>query len=71
MNLFIEQKQTYRHGEQTCGCQRGGGRGSEMDWEFGVSRCKLLLLEWISNEVLLHAIAGNYIQSYVIECDRM
>ena len=29
------------------------GRGGGMDWEFGVSRCKLLHLEWISNEVLL------------------
>ena len=35
MNLSIEQKQTHRHGEETCGCQGGGG-GSEMDWEFGV-----------------------------------
>ena len=26
--------------------------GSGMDGEFGVSRCKLLNLEWISNEVL-------------------
>ena len=25
MNLSIEQKQTHKHGEQTCGCQRGGG----------------------------------------------
>ena len=31
-------------GEQTCGCQ-GGGRGSGMDWESGVNRCKLLHLE--------------------------
>ena len=30
-------------------------RGREwVDWrEFGVSRCKLLRLEWISNEILL------------------
>ena len=32
------QKQTHRCGEQTCGCQ-GGGWGSGIDWEFGVSRC--------------------------------
>ena len=25
--------------------------GSGMDWEFGVSRCKLLHLEWINNEI--------------------
>ena len=38
-----------------------GGRNG-INWEFGVSRCKLLHLEWISNEVLLHS-TGNYIQS--------
>ena len=48
MNLSTEKKQTHGRGEQTCGCQ-GGGSG--MDWEFGVSRCKLLHLEWINNEV--------------------
>ena len=34
--------------------------------EFGVSRCKLLPLEWISNEVLLYN-TENYIQSLVME----
>ena len=52
MNLSTEKKQTHGHAGQTCGCQEGGG-GSEMDWEFGISRCKLLHLEWISNEILL------------------
>ena len=48
------------HGEQTCVCW--GERGEiEMDWEFGFGRCKLLHLEWISNEVLLYS-PGNYIQ---------
>ena len=56
MNLSTEKKQTHGHGEQTCGCQ-GGGRG--MNWEFGVSRGKLLHLEWISNEILLYS-TGNY-----------
>ena len=28
--------------------QVGAGTGSGMDWEFGVSRCKRLHLEWIS-----------------------
>ena len=59
MNLFTEKKQTHEHGEQTCGCQRGK-EGSGMDWEFGVSRCKLLHLESISNEILLYS-TGNYI----------
>ena len=38
----------------------GGGTGT--DWEFGVSGCKLLHLEWIDNKVLLYS-TGNYIQS--------
>ena len=33
----------------------------EMDWEFGVSRCKLLHLEWINNKILIYS-TGNYIQ---------
>ena len=43
-----------------------GGRGR--DWEFGVGRYKLLCLEWISNDVLLHSTA-NYIQSLGMDYD--
>ena len=43
------------------GRQGGGG----MEWEFGVSRYKLLYIEWINNKVLLYSI-GNYIQCPVI-----
>ena len=43
MNLSTKQKLTPRHGEQTCGCQGGGG-GSRIAWEFQVSRYKLLHL---------------------------
>ena len=32
-----------------------------MDWEFGISRYKLLYVEQINNKVLLHS-TGNYIQ---------
>ena len=67
LNLSRERKQIHGHGKQTCGCQGGGG-GSGMDWEFGVSRCKLLHLKWISNEILLYS-TGNYIQSLVMEHD--
>ena len=38
--------------------EAGGGRTG---WEFGVSRCKLLCIEWIDNKVLLYS-TGNYIQ---------
>ena len=58
--MNLSKKQTHRHTEQTCGCQ--GGRGREgKDWEFGVSRCKLLYIEWINNKVLLYS-PGNSIQ---------
>ena len=60
MNLSTEKKLTYGLGELTCGCQ-GGGRGSGMAWEFGVSRCKLLYLDRMGT--------GDYIQSFVIQHD--
>ena len=34
---------------------RGEGVGGGMEWEFGVSRCKLLYIEWICNKVLLYS----------------
>ena len=64
MNLFTKQKQTHRHREQTCGCHGGGGGGG-MDLEFGISRCKLVYIEWISNKVLLYS-TGNCIQDPLI-----
>ena len=39
-----------------------------MDWESGVNGCKLLPLEWISNEILLCS-TGNYIYSLMMEHD--
>ena len=54
-NEHFHRKENHGHGEQTCGCPQGGGG----DWEFGVNRCKLLLLEWISNGILLYS-TGNY-----------
>ena len=29
------------------------GRGRRREWEIGVNKCRLLPLEWISNEILL------------------
>ena len=65
MNVSTKLKQTHRHREQTCGCQGRSGSGGVKDWEFGISRCKLLYREWINNTVLLHS-TGNYIQYPVI-----
>ena len=46
--MFLQKRN--KSGEQTCGCQGEWG-GSGMGWEFGLSRCKLLHLEWISNGI--------------------
>ena len=40
---------------------KGEGVGGGMEWEFGVSRCKLLYIEWINNKVLRYN-TENYIQ---------
>ena len=40
------------------------GGGSVRDWEFGVNRCKLSPLEWISNGILLYS-SGNCL----VTCD--
>ena len=67
MNLFTKQKQTHKHREQTCGCQGGGGGGMK-NWEFGISRCKLVYIGWINNKVLLYS-TRNYTQYPVIKCN--
>ena len=40
---------------------KGEGDGRGLDGEFGISRCKLVYIEWIDNKVLLYC-TGNYIQ---------
>ena len=40
-----------------CNQERGGG---EMHWEFGISRCKLLYIEWINNRVPLYSKGTKY-----------
>ena len=40
---------------------KGEGFGGGMEWEVGISRCKLLHIEWINNKVLLYS-TENYIQ---------
>jgi len=39
---------------------KGERGGSGVDWESGVNRCKLLPMEWVSNEILLYS-TGNCI----------
>ena len=63
-HISTKQKQTYRNRKKTCGCRRKRCRG-EKDWEFGISRGKLLAIGWINNKVLLYS-TGSYIQYPVI-----
>ena len=44
MNVSIKQKQNCEHREQTGDCQ-GGGVWEGMEWEVGISRCKLLYID--------------------------
>ena len=37
------------------------GVGGGMEWEVGVSRCKLLYMEWIINKVLLYSTEDHSI----------
>ena len=62
IQMNLSTKQTHRYREETCDCQGGGGG---MAWEFVISRCKILYIEWINNKVLLYS-TGNYIQYSVI-----
>ena len=44
---------------------KGKGVGGGMEWKVGISRCKLLYMEWINNKILLYG-TGNSIQYPVI-----
>ena len=58
----LSTKQNHGRRRQACGCQgaRGWGRNER---EFGVSRCKLLHLEWI-HKILLEST--DFVQNPVI-----
>ena len=43
---------------------KGKGGWRREDWEFGISRCKLLYIEWINNKVLLYS-TGNYMFNFL------
>ena len=58
------------HSESRIVVARGDGGGSGMNGEFGVGRCKLLHLAWISSGILLYS-TGNYVQSLGVEHDKI
>ena len=66
--IYLQNRNRLRCIENRFVVAKGEEGDSGMDWEFGVSRCKLLRLEWISSEVLLYS-TGNYIQSRGIDRD--
>ena len=61
MNLSMKQKQSHRHIENRLVVAKREGVGGGIDWEVGISRCKLLYVECINNKVLLYS-TENYIQ---------
>ena len=66
-NLKYDTKCRLTNTENRLWLPRGKGQeGSGMDGDYEASRCKLLHLEWMSNEDLLHS-TWNYIQSLRIE----
>ena len=43
---------------------KGERVGGGMEWEVGVSKCKLLYIEWINNKVLLYSTENLYSIAY-------
>ena len=52
-NFSTEKKITDLENRLVVARGEGKGEGSRKDWELGVNGCKLLLMEWIYNEILL------------------
>ena len=50
VNLSMKQK----HRQNRLVAAKGDGVGGGIEWEFGISRCKLLYIEWI-NKVILYS----------------
>ena len=63
-NESMKQKHNHKLREQT-GVAKEEGAGGGMEWEVGVSRCKLLYTEWIKNKILLYS-TENCIQHPMI-----
>ena len=67
MNLSTEKKLMDLENRLVVAKREGDGvGGTGRDWEFGVNKCKLLRLEWISNGILLYS-TRNYVWSLVME----
>ena len=58
---YLQNRNGFTDVENRLVVAKGEGDGGGMEWEFGVSRRKLLHIEWINNKGLLYR-TGNYIQ---------
>ena len=56
----MKQKYTYRYRQQPCVCPGGKESKEGKDWEFEMSRGKLLYIRWINK--VLGCSTGKYIQ---------
>ena len=67
--MYVESKIRHYETETDSQIQRTDlwlpGDGGGMDWGFGISRCKLVYIEWINNKVLLYS-AENYVEYLVL-----
>ena len=63
---YLQNRNRFTDMENRLVVAKGEVGGSGKNWVFGVGKCKLLHLEWISNGVLLYS-RGNYKQSLGIE----
>ena len=55
---YLWSRNSQKNREETCACQ-GKGVGEEMEWKVGFSRCKLLLIKWINNKIVLFSTENN------------
>ena len=52
--------------ESKCVVAKEGGDKGGMDWEFEISRCKLLHIAWINNKDLLYSTGKSTQYSVII-----
>ena len=64
--VLSEIKNSYADNRLVVAKREEGSRGG-MNWDFRVSRCKLLYIRWINNQVLLYST--GYTQYPVIKCN--
>ena len=66
---YLWNRNRIRDAEHKLVVVKGEGLDGGMEWESGISRCKLAYTGWMNNKVLWHS-TGNYIQIPVINHNR-